>query len=234
MKVIFSFAHPDDESVTSGGTIAKLTNAGITVKLICATKGEVGQLGNPPIATQPTLGGVRAQELQEAAKILGIEEIFFLGFVDGGLAGLPNNILTEPIMSILQKEQPDILVTFNQEGTSHHPDHIKMGEVTTQVYKAYKKIAKKPLKLYYTATPRTLIKKLHEKGMNHNPFGKVYGTPNNQITTLVDVHDTLATKIKALQCHKTQQNDVERLLKRKELDEFYYEYFKLVDEGSLI
>ena len=85
MKALFIFAHPDDETLSSGGTIAKLFKKEVDVKLITLTKGESGECGTPPFCQQDEVGKTRENELRQAAKILGISKIYFLGYKDGFL-----------------------------------------------------------------------------------------------------------------------------------------------------
>ena len=95
MKFLLVFAHPDDETFSSGGTIAKLTSMGHKVNLATATRGEEGMVGDPPITTKEKIGEVREQELRNAAKILGISKIYFLGFWDGRLRYIKNKEIDE-------------------------------------------------------------------------------------------------------------------------------------------
>lgn len=231
MKLIFVFAHPDDESISSGGTIALLTKKGVKVKLITATRGENGQTND--LCTQEELGKVREKELKKVAKVLGISYIYFLNFTDGTLNSLPKNTISGKILDILKKEKPDIVVTFNEEGGSRHPDHIQISKSTTQAFRGYLKMAKKHTKLYYTAIPRSFLEKLRDEGMDYRVFGKIKGTPDSQITTVIDISETINTKIKALKSHKTQRKDWERFLKRMNYKEFKNEFFRLVKENSL-
>ena len=234
MKFLFVFAHPDDETFSSGGTIVKLTGAKHKVKLITATKGEAGQPGNPPITTREKLGEVREQELRRAAKILGIAEIFFLDYIDGKLRYARNKKLEQKILSIFKKEKPDVVITFDKTGGSNHPDHKAIGRATTNVFFEYKDLTNKHVRLYHTATPRSFIKMFEEKGVGYNAFGKVRGVEDKDITTFVDIEKTLNTKIKALKEHKTQHQDWERFLKRADIAKFKYEFFKLIYERELI
>ena len=233
MKFLFIFAHPDDETFSSGGTIAKLTNAKHKVKLITATKGEAGELGNPPIATRDKIGEVRERELRRAAKILGISDIYFLDFVDGKVRYARNKKLEGKILSILKKEKPDIVVTFDKMGGSNHPDHKAISRTTTKVFKQYKNLVRKNAKLYHTAMPRSFIKKFEKQGLGYNAFGKVQGVKDSDITTIVNIEKTLKTKIRALKEHKTQHQDWERFLKRADLFDLKHEFFKLIDENGL-
>lgn len=234
MKVIFIFAHPDDESFSSGGTIAKLAQIGVVVELITATKGEEGELGDPPISTRENIGKVRGKELKKASKILGISKIHFLGFKDGSLPSIPLRKLSNKVLEVLISQKPDIIFTFGKEGASRHPDHIRIGKVGTYAFKKYMNSINKKVKLYHVVSPKSLVKKLRKMGIVYNAFGEIKGTPDSQITTAVDISDTVGKKVKALMAHKTQKKDWERYLKRKNEPEFKKECFRLVIENDII
>ncbi len=234
MKALFVFAHPDDESFSSGGTIAKLTKKGVIVKLITATYGEAGRTGNPPLTTQEKLGSVREQELRRAGKILGISQIFFLGLIDGTLHKIPAVKIADKIFSILHKEQPDIVVTFNKEGGSKHTDHIQVSKAVTLAFKRFMKLSEKRVRLYYVTLPRSLLKKLEEGELGYNVYGKIKGTPDHHITTAIDIKDSLPVKIKALKAHQTQHQDWKKYLKRFKAFDIRHEYFELILETSMV
>lgn len=234
MKVIFIFAHPDDESFSSAGIISKLSQKEVIVKLITATKGEEGELGDPPIATRENIAEIREKELKNAAKILGISKIYFLGFKDGSLIMTPIKKLLRKILEILIVEKPDIVITFGKEGASRHPDHLRIGKVGTYAFKKYMNSVNKKVKLYHVVSPKSLVKKLRKMGIVYNAFGEIKGTPDSQITTAVDISDKVGKKVKALMAHKTQKKDWERYLKRKNEPEFKKEYFRLVIENDII
>lgn len=235
MKTIFIFAHPDDESFTSGGTIAKLTKEGIEVKLISATKGEVGERGNPPLAnSNKELGKVREKELKQAGKVLGISEIFFLDYIDGTLKEIPQNELEVKISEILHKENPDIIVTFDKNGSSNHPDHIAISKVATKAAISFIKTAKKHVKFYHTAVPKSYLKKYKEKGLEYKAFGEQIGVKDADITTTIDIKDTYETKVMAFKKHMTQQNDWQRFLKRSEMVDIKQEFFELIFENGFV
>ena len=233
MKFLFVFAHPDDETFSSGGTIAKLTGKGHKANLITATKGEAGEPGNPPITTREKIGEVREQELRRAAKILGISNIHFLGFIDGKVRYVRNKKLEGKILSIFKKEKPDVVVTFDKMGGSNHPDHKAVSRAATKVFKDYKETAKKHVRLYHTAMPRSFIKKFESQGLGYNAFGKVRGVSDSNITTVINIENTLKTKIRALKEHKTQHQDWERFIKRADSFDLKNEFFRLVDENGL-
>ncbi|MDO8658303.1 MAG: PIG-L family deacetylase [Candidatus Levybacteria bacterium] len=234
MKVVFVFAHPDDESFSSAGTIALLTKNGHTVKLITATRGEQGQVGDPPITTQENLGKVREEELRTVTKVLGISEVYFLDFVDGALKETPLKLISGKVLELLREEKPDVVVTFNEEGASLHPDHIRMHEAATDAFKEYVKGSKKHLRLYYNASPRSFIQRLKKMGIMYSVYGEVMGIPDDLISTKIDISQTVDKKIKALMSHKTQHKDWEKYLKRKDHKEFKYEFFRLVMENTIV
>lgn len=232
MKVLCVVAHPDDETFFAGGTIAKLVSNGHIVKLITATRGEAGSVGTPPLCTQAELGNVREKELQNAAKILGISEIFFLDYIDATLDTIPVTELSGKIGKIILDEQPDIVITFNKEGGSRHPDHMRINKATTSAFAEYK--SKKHIRLYYSDIPKRLLAKLETLGTLYTSFGKIEGTHEDEITTVVDITETVDKKLQAFQCHKTQEKDWKNYLKRKNLPEFTKEFFTLVSENELV
>lgn len=235
MKFLFVFAHPDDETFSSGGTIAKLVQNKHQVVLVTATKGEAGEPGNPPLTTRDKIGEVREQELRRAMKVLGVSNIHLLGLIDGTLRYIKNTDIENKIAKIVEKENPDVVVTFDKLGGSNHPDHKAISRATTKVFKKYKNLAKKHVRLYHTAMPRSFIKEFEKKGLGYNAFGKVKGVKDSEITTIINISDTLNTKIKALKEHKTQHQDWERFLKRtKDVNvNIANEFFMLIDENSL-
>lgn len=233
MRILCVVAHPDDETFFAGGTIAKLVNNGHVVKLITATRGEAGELGNPPLCTQDELGHVREQELREAAKILGISQIFLLDYIDATLDTIPVKQLSEKIEKIILDEQPDIVITFNKEGGSRHPDHMQINKAATQAFAEYAKKAGKHVRLYYSDIPKSLLAKLEQLGTLYTSFGKIEGTHEDIITTVVDITETVNQKLQAFQCHKTQEKDWKNYIKRKDLPEFTQEFFTLAQELGL-
>jgi len=85
------YAHPDDEAFGTGGTISRYTSEGVKVYLVSATRGEVGEISDPSLATPETLGCVREDELRCAAETMGVTQLVFLDYRDSGMAGTPEN-----------------------------------------------------------------------------------------------------------------------------------------------
>lgn len=233
MKLLLVFAHPDDETFSSSGTIIKLVRQGVKATLITATRGEAGMLGSPPLATRKTLGKVRERELRNAAKITGISQIYFLNFIDSTLHKVPQKKLRAKIIPLFKKEKPNIVITFEKNGISMHPDHKAISKTTTDSFKEYIKSAKHYTRLYHVCLPKSYVQKHHKAGFKYEYFGKMQGTPDVEITDRVDITNVYNEKIKAMKSHKSQRKDYEMLLKRnKIIPGRKYEHFKLVAENS--
>lgn len=232
MKYLFIFAHPDDETFASGGTIAKLSQAGHTVKVICATKGEAGEVGDPPITTKENLGKVREKELLAAAKVLGISKVIFLNFIDGTLNKVNPKELEADLLIIAEKESPDVIITFDKYGASNHPDHISISKAATSTYYKYSSKQNKNTKLYHTANPKSYLEIYEQKNLTYSAFGKQKGIADHKITTKVKIDFEI--KDKASRKHKSQHKDWERFLKRKKVVDLNFEFFQLIHEKDLI
>src|SRR5437868_2530507 len=136
-------AHPDDESISTGGVMMKAKAHGHRVVLITATRGEVGEIYNMDEATsRPGLGDIRTQELRAAGEILGVDRQEFLGYRDSGMVDTDDNkdprsfhqaTLEEAagkLAVLIREERPDVVVTYAEDGVYGHPDHIKAHFVT--------------------------------------------------------------------------------------------------------
>jgi LmbE family N-acetylglucosaminyl deacetylase len=134
-------AHPDDESIATGGTMAKAVAEGHRVVLVCATKGEHGEVAEGFLDDGETLGERRVKETHASADVLGVAAVEFLGFVDSGMMGTPENDLpgsfwtadveeaAERLAEILRHEQADVLTVYDANGNYGHPDHIQVHRV---------------------------------------------------------------------------------------------------------
>lgn len=136
-KILLVFAHPDDESFTGGGTVAKYVQSGWTAELICATRGESGHRGPYVQADAHILGEIRKKELEYAAEIVGISKVTFLGFKDGALKSVNPGEIEDKLFKLFITDIPDIVITFEPGGISNHPDHIKLTVATTVAFQKY-------------------------------------------------------------------------------------------------
>lgn len=210
MKILAVFAHPDDESFGPGGFIAKKIKTGAEVHLLCATRGQAGHNGTPRNTAE-----VRSEELQNAAKILGIQQVEFFDFKDGCMCNHDIGPLMKIISEKVESFKPDILLTFNLNGVSGHVDHMAVSSAVTKVFDDTK-IAEK---LYYFTESKALSEK-----MQHYFIYFPQGKTREEVDEVVDVSDVYDTKIKAMQAHVSQNGDREMFLKNKK-DEPKEEYF---------
>ncbi len=138
-------AHPDDESIGTGGTLARYAAEGLRTVLVTCTRGEEGEIHDPaldPVTDQPRLGQIREGELRAAASILGIGALYLLPYRDSGMAGTPANanaaafVNADPVeaadrlAAIIRAERPRIVVTYDPRGGYGHPDHLMAHRVT--------------------------------------------------------------------------------------------------------
>lgn len=259
LSLMVVHAHPDDESIGTGGILAKYSTEGIRTVLVYGTRGEVGEILNPDFVL-PSPGmkieDIRALELEKALEVLGVKSVHFLGYRDSGIAGSPENHhpqafaeanireATGRLVDIIRRERPHVIVTYNERGFYGHPDHIMANRVTLQAFHTAddpefecKKGLKPwhPNKLYYIAAPITRLRMINrlalERGEKPHFDPEVLGTPEDEITTIIDVRKYLSQKLEAINCHQSQisPNSFFRNLPHKYRDEALgYEYFRCV------
>lgn len=232
LRLLASFAHPDDEAFGTGGTLASYAARGYDVFLVCATRGEAGEISDPDYATPQTLGAVREAELRCAAETMGITEPIFLNYRDSGMLDTPENkdpraFINAPaenvvaqLVQIIRQVKPHVVVTFEPYGGYGHPDHIAIHQHTVAAFHAaadpthYPSIgnAWQAQRLFYTAIPRgfflSMRQKLADIGADTSDLDRfddpVLGWPDDQIHLVEDVSDTVQAKWGALECHRTQ------------------------------
>ena len=142
MATIVSFhAHPDDESIGSGGTLSRASDAGHRVVLVFATRGELGEPVPGVLAEGEQLTMRRTAEVYESARILGVDRVEFLGYTDSGMIGESTNDApwcfwqadvehaADRLAAILREEEPDVLTIYDDIGGYGHPDHIQVHRV---------------------------------------------------------------------------------------------------------
>lgn len=234
MKILLIFAHPDDETFSSGGSIARMVKKGAKIKLITATYGQAGQTGEYGKITPEELGEIRKKEQEEACRILGISKVYHFGMMDGQLYKYRVATLVKKILPIIKKESPDVVVTFEKGGGSNHPDHKKISAAATEAFKGYMVISKKRVRLYHTVMPKSHLKAMVKAGIDSFGFGKLKGVMDSNVTTIVDVSETFEIKKKAAYCHKSQMKDVERFLKIAEAVGYKKEFFRLILENQIV
>ena len=174
LRILAVHAHADDESITMGGSLAMLHDQGVRTALITCTDGQLATIFDPTMdeaTTRPILGEVRRAEMANAAKILGLDEFYFLGYRDSGMAGADSNADADAFWHVdidaavgrvverIRAFRPHVVVTYNANGSYGHPDHIQAHRVTLLAVAAAAERQLYPsagpawqvIKLYYTA-----------------------------------------------------------------------------------
>jgi N-acetyl-1-D-myo-inositol-2-amino-2-deoxy-alpha-D-glucopyranoside deacetylase len=209
--VLAVFAHPDDESLACGGTLARLSDAGARVVLMCASRGERGSVSDPALVPDGDLAGVRTRELQAAAVILGIADVIVLDHPDGDLRWAHVAQLHAEIVAAVEQYRPEAVITFAEDGLYWHLDHIGVHERTCS---ALRSLSSPPPALYYVTMVQgvmhNVVQAVHAKGgappdssfwgIAPDAFGEAAKPPS----LTIDVRDWVARKLAALRCHKTQ------------------------------
>ncbi|MBZ0282848.1 MAG: PIG-L family deacetylase [Anaerolineae bacterium] len=129
--ILCVYAHPDDETFCSGGTLAKYAAQGAEIMVISATRGQAGQIQDVQAATRRTLGAAREQELQRACECLGVHHSICWDYMDGRLQEADPVQLIGDVVRAIRSFRPDIVITFDPTGAYGHPDHIAISHATT-------------------------------------------------------------------------------------------------------
>jgi LmbE family N-acetylglucosaminyl deacetylase len=131
-SILVVSAHPDDETLFAGGTLAMYAEKGHRVFILETTRGQGGEIGEPPLTTRENLAAFREQEVRKAARTLGVEDIFFLPYIDpymqiNGIARrieVPLTDFAAAIGGYVQKIEPDLVITHGSNGEYGHPQHV--------------------------------------------------------------------------------------------------------------
>ena len=158
-------AHPDDETISTGGTMARYAGEGARVVCVTCTGGEHGEIVVPEMDTPENharLAELRREELRRALAHLGPIEHHFLGYVDSGMMGTPENDgagsfwqadfdeAVARLLAIVREVRPQVMVSYNDFGGYGHPDHIRAALITKAAFEATADDDERPLKLYET------------------------------------------------------------------------------------
>jgi len=231
LKLMAVLAHPDDESLGFGGTLAKYSAEEVETYLITATRGERGRFFSPDRKTEPAeVGRVREAELRAAAAVLGVRDVFMLGYPDGAVDQVDTATAIAAIVQKIRRVRPHVVVTFGPDGAYGHPDHIAISQFTTAAivcasdaaYQARdssrvdRASAHRVAKLYnlawrndkwetYQAAFRKLTSTVDGVARQANPW------PDWAVTTEIDTSSYWPVVWKAVCCHQTQISMYERL-----------------------
>jgi LmbE family N-acetylglucosaminyl deacetylase len=176
--ILAVLAHPDDESFGMGGTLALYAGRGADVYLICATRGEVGEVAPEMLKGFNSIAELRESELRCAAGILGLKAVHFLDYRDSGMPGSPDNqhpqaLAAQPldevaarVVCLIRELKPQVVLTFDPIGGYRHPDHIAIQRATQRAFEqagnpafAPESLpAYAPQRLYFHVFPKGLLK----------------------------------------------------------------------------
>ncbi len=197
MRVLVFFAHPDDETMLAGGTLALLARAGAEIFYLSATRGEGGEMGEPPMCTREDLGRLREAELACAVQALGGGQLQFLDFVDPTVG--PDNTLypfdadMPGLVMLLQKiileQHIDALITHGSDGEYGHPAHLRVHQAAALTVAGMGAGAP----LFYT----------WQACYEGHPKARL-ANRNDTAHLILDVSSVLQMKINAALCHRTQ------------------------------
>ncbi len=221
MATIVSFhAHPDDETIATGGTLAKASAEGHRVVIVIATRGEHGEVVEGVLAPGEELWKRRIQEAEAAAAILGAHRLEFLGYKDSGMMGTPENDApgsfwradveeaAGKVTEILREEKADILTVYDDHGNYGHPDHIQVHRVGVRAGE----LAETPRVFEATANRDEIQRQMARAkdagiempgGLDTEQLVE-FGMPESALTTAVDVGDYLDVKRNAMIAHASQ------------------------------
>ncbi len=257
LKLLAVFAHPDDESMGMGGTLAKYSAEGVDTYLVCASRGERGWPGleeqNPGLSR---LGQIRTVELENAVKELGMKGLYFLDYIDGDVDQAPYAEAISRIVTHIRRIRPQVVVTFPPDGNYGHPDHIAMSQFTSAAivcaadanYQDAENLpAHRISKFYYMVDAENFINLI-------SPFmGDMTFPVDDQlcgefpwkewmVTTRIDMAEHCKTAFQALQCHQSQLPTLGALAEMPEdaaasvlaMQGTFYRVFSLVNGGRAI
>ena len=207
--VLGVFAHPDDESLACGGTIARLVSAGTRVVLMCASHGERGGLDGP--VENVSLGTTRVGELHHAAETLGVAELVVLDHPDGNLRWTDVTEFQAEIVLAIKRYAPAAVITFGDDGLYWHTDHLAVHERTTSAVRAMGGNAP-PLYCVTmpTGTMRPIVDTALANGWTPPEKGfwsltpDAFGLHAQPPTVVLDVRPWVDRKLAAIRCHTSQ------------------------------
>jgi LmbE family N-acetylglucosaminyl deacetylase len=251
-RLMAVLAHPDDESMALGGTLAKYAAEGVETSVLCATRGSAGRYGAERGTVSPeVLGRIRSEELRAATRVLGVQDLRFLGYRDGQLASADSSKAVRRIVTHIRRTRPEVVVTFGPDGLYGHPDHVAISQLTTAAVAAsddpHYETGQSPFsvaKLYYLAWSASTWSLYQDalKRLVMTVDGVERGAtpwPDWMITTVLDTSAHGSVAAEAVACHHSQVMVYERfnslpLAKRAELwsRQEFYRAMSTVNGGS--
>ena len=212
LRLMCVLAHPDDESLGTGGTLARYAAEGVETYVVTATRGERGRfVEGEQRPNDDVVGQVREAELRAAAKELGVREVSLLGYPDGGLDRVDPAEAQDAIAAHLRRVRPDVVITFGSDGAYGHPDHVAISQFTTGAIVRAADRDGAVSKLYHIAwsAPTWAAFQAALKKMTSTVDGverQVMPSPDWGVTARIDTTAVSETVWRAVRCHRTQMS----------------------------
>jgi LmbE family N-acetylglucosaminyl deacetylase len=228
MTLMVVHAHPDDEALGTGGILARYADEGIRTVLVTCTNGELGDGAGgvkpgDPKHDAATVAAERREELKASCAVLGVTHLEMLGYHDSGMDGWPQNAApgsfwmtpineaASRVAELMRRYRPQVVVTYDEYGLYGHPDHIQTHRVTMAAADA----TGVPDKVYYLAVARSGLAGFAEVLRRHGieppallEEDPQFGTPDEQITTVVDCGGYTRAKYESLAAHASQSDNI--------------------------
>ncbi len=229
LRLMAVLAHPDDESLGVGGTLARYAAEGVETFLVTATRGERGRFrehrAGPGHPGPTELGRIRERELRAAVAVLGVRELALLGYLDGELDQADPREAIGRIVAELRRHRPHVVLTFDALGGYGHPDHIAISQFATAAAVAAADpafadgadaVPHAVAKLYHMAWPASAMDAHQEAfkrltSMVDGVERESRPWPDWSITTVIDTHAHWETVWRAVACHDSQIANYEKL-----------------------
>jgi LmbE family N-acetylglucosaminyl deacetylase len=254
LKLLVVFAHPDDESMGMGGTLAKYSAEGVETHYVCASRGERGWFGDPE--SNPgweRLAHIRTKELENAVKELGMSGLHFLNYIDGDVDKADHAEIIGRIVTHIRRIQPQVMVTFPPDGNYGHPDHIAIGQFTNAAIvcaadAGYQDLgnlsAHRVSKLYYMVDSDDFINLIAPfmEDMTFAVDDQLRGEvawKNWMVTTRIEMTEHCHAAWRAIRCHESQLSTLGALAEMHEdaatavlaMQGTFFRAFSLVNGG---
>ncbi len=223
MRYLFLFAHPDDESAATGGTIRLLANQGQEIIVILATNGSGGSVtkcANSEAEYFGSTSALRRQEFKKACQVLGVSKQDYLGFKDSMITNHDTwGALTNRFVEQIESYQPNAIVTFDHSGWYFHLDHIAVSIAATRAFQQARHQA--DLLLFALFRPTGMEEKWQYV------FSKELPTTHE-----VDISPVLTKKIAALEAHASQDLSFIKYLRQGQMNKEYFQLAKATPTGQ--
>ena len=205
--LLLVMAHPDDESMGSGGLVLRHTRAGIPTYLICATYGEAGWTGKPAGAKKEDLPEIRAKELEEAAAALAIDGVELWDYPDGGVSAADHPQISQRITEQIVKLRPRAVVGWGPDGGYGHPEHRSpglgrlCGSTNGELPAGHGEIVQ-----LGRGQPVRAIRQL--RALDGGPCDDIVREPQDSVDIVIELNaDEVMMKLRAIDCHQSQLED---------------------------